>query len=123
MTLKGKLKNTLIGLGIAGVLAAPQGLDYIVNGSYKITHIGEGSSIKNIIEYKDRVEVTGFWGYLMGRILVDKEKDGKLDNVYQKFMIRTIPWTQSYNEDNLIFKKAQLEYDDLMRIYQGDNKK
>ena len=106
------IKKTLVALAVAGALALPQGIDYMVNGSYESTRIGE-----NVIhEYGDKIVVGGrYWPW--GTKSFDYGKDGKLDRIESAALPR-VPFSMEIEKDSELFRSAQEGYEKLMREYE-----
>lgn len=113
MSLTDKIKKTLTGLAVVGILALPQGIDYIVNGPYKVTHIGDGTSKSIIHEYDNKIIVTG-WAHPFGDMLVDYGKDGTLDEYWLRSVPSRVPFNIKIDPSNRLFQARQAEYNLLI---------
>jgi len=117
MTLKDKIKKTLTGLAIVGSLALPQGLDYVINGPYKATQIGDGLTRRVIHEYNDKIVVTG-WAHPWGSVMVDNNKDGNLDEYWFRSVPSRVIFNIKIDSLNMLFQARQEEYEKLQVEYE-----
>lgn len=115
MTLRNTIKKTLVGLATVGTLVLPQGIDYSVNGSYKVTQVGEGFSKRIVHEYDDKIVVTG-WVHPWGTEFVDEGKDGILEEVYYHALPR-VPFSTRLEPTSKFFQDRQAEYENLREEY------
>ncbi len=114
MTLIDKIKKSLVGLAIVGTLALPQGIDYVVNGPYKVTQLGDGVSKRIVHEYDDKIVVTG-WAHPFGSMMVDHGKDGILDEYWLRSVTPRVPFNIKIDPSNRLFQARQEEYANLRR--------
>lgn len=109
MSLVDKIKKALAGLAVVGTLALPQGIDYLVNGPYKVTQIGERLQKRVIHEYDNKIVVTG-WTHPFGDMVVDYGKDGILD----QYWLRSVPSGASFSikidPSSRLFQARQAKY-------------
>ncbi len=111
MMLKEKIKTTLGGLLTICALASPPLIDYLVNGSYRVTQIGEGLSRRVVHEYRDKI-VIGSWAYPWGSVMIDNGKDGILDEYWFRGLSR-VACNIKIEPSNWLFQTAQTEYEKL----------
>ena len=115
MKMNKKTRNVLVALAVAGTLASPQGMDYLVNGSYRTHQVGENFSTRVIHEYGDKIQV-GNWSWPWGTVVSDDDKDGRLDRVRYTSLSR-IPFAMEIDQDSEWFQNAQERYEILMKEY------
>lgn len=114
MTLKNKIRNAFIGLAVAGIYTSPQVIDYLVNGTYKVTQIGDGISKKVVHEYDDKIVVTG-WAHPFGSMMIDEDKDGKLDEYWLRSVPARVPFNIKIDSSSILFRYRQAEYEILRK--------
>ena len=112
MTLVDKIKKALAGLAVVGTLALQQGVDYLVNGPYKVTQLGNGTSKRIFHEYEDKIVVTG-WAHPFGSMMVDYGKDGSLDEYWLRSVPSRVPFNIKVDPSSRLFQARQEEYVNL----------
>jgi hypothetical protein len=112
------LRNVLRSIVIVGTLALPYGIDYLVNGPYEVSRVGEGLSQKVVHEYENKI-VVGGWAFPWGSVWTDKGKDGSLDKVEYRGLSK-FPAIVSFSKESFHLQRAQKEYSELLNNSIGE---
>ena len=107
-----RLGNTVKGLAIVGLLALPQAINYVNNGSYEVSKVGEGISERIIHEDDDKIVVTNCF-HPFGTVMTDEGKDGKLDRVEIHGALRS-GFNVVFDSGSVQFRARQVEYERLI---------
>jgi len=77
------------------------------------------SQERRICEYGDRRVVSGWSGPCSGIVMIDKGRDGTLDDVYSLYLSR-VPLSVRHNSRSTPFKSWQNEYKKILNAYSSD---
>lgn len=77
------------------------------------------SQERRICEYNDRRVVSGWSGPSSGIVIIDKGRDGAIDEVYSLFLSRA-PISLRHNPKSTYFKSCQNEYKKILNAYSSD---
>ena len=114
MALIDQIKKNLVGLAVVGTLASPQGIDYMVNGPFKVRQVGDGISKRIVHEYGDKIVVTGL-AHPLDSIMVDYGKDGVLDEYWLRSAPSRVPFNIKVDPSSKLFHSRQEEYAKLLK--------